>query len=104
VIRIVRERVGAARGRNLLLKIRCKKQREQRAGRGAGAKDMGRLGGLGFRHHVEADDEAFKLGLRRRVAAHDQRIVAGDDVPRARRTKARERVSLALSADESSVR
>ena len=70
---------------NVLLKIRYKKQREQRAGRGAGAKDMGRPGGLGLRHHVEADDEAFKLGLRRRVAAHDQRIMAGDDVLRARR-------------------
>jgi hypothetical protein len=70
---------------NFLQKIRCRKQREQRAGRGAGAKDMDRPGGLGFRHNVEADDEAFKLGLRRRVAAHDQRIMAGDDVLRARR-------------------
>jgi hypothetical protein len=70
---------------NFLLKIRCKKQREQRAGRGAGAKDMGRRGGLELRYHVEADDEAFELRLRRRVAAHDQRIVAGDDVLRARR-------------------
>jgi hypothetical protein len=68
---------------------------------GAGAKDMGRPGGLGFGHHVETDDQAFKLGLRRRVATHDQRIMARDDVLRARRTKARERVSLALSADGS---
>ena len=70
---------------NVLLKIRCKKQREQRAGRGAEAKDMGRRGGLGFRHHVEADDQAFELGLGRRVAAHHQRIMARDDVLRARR-------------------
>jgi hypothetical protein len=54
---------------------------------------MDRPGGLGLRHHVEADDQAFELGLRRRVAAHDQRIMAGDDVLRARRTKARERVA-----------
>ena len=87
-----------------LLKIRCIKQREQRAGREAGAKDMCRPAGLRLRHDVEADDEAFERGAGRRVAAHDQRIVAGDDVLRARRTKARERVSLALSADESSVR
>ena len=68
-----------------MLKIRCKKQREQRAGRGAGARDMGRPGGLGLRHNVETGDQAFELGLRRRVAAHDQRIMAGDDVLRARR-------------------
>ena len=59
---------------NFLLKIHCKKQRKRRAGRGAGAKDMGGPGGLGFRHNLETDDQAFELGLRRRVAAHDQRI------------------------------
>jgi hypothetical protein len=33
-----------------------------------------------FRHHVEAHNNTFKLRLGRRVLAHDQWIVTGDDV------------------------
>jgi hypothetical protein len=45
---------------------------------------MRRLKAL-LRHHVEADDNnAFKFRFWRRVEAHDQRIVAGNDVLRAR--------------------
>src|SRR5260370_37233234 len=54
---------------------------------------------LTSRHYVEAHHDAFELRPRRRVLPHDQRVVPGDDVMRARRIGAQDIVSVEHVAD-----
>src|SRR5207249_2351558 len=58
-----------------------------------------RISSLALRHHIQADDDAFELWLRRGVLPHHQRVMARDDVMRARSMRAQRVVGFEHVAD-----